>query len=406
MRNQVGLVQAAIIVILGLTGAWACAQPASQKILDIGIETPLTGPAAHLGTNMKNAAVLAMDDQNARGGIIIAGEKYLLNPIIMDCKREASIGRIVAEQLVYDKKVKVVIGPFMDAAQGAQPVLESNKIMSFFMNPTTKEMTGPSKPYTFFFGGLIPQMFSNVYAYVQKFYPNHKTVLTICPDVPDTPVFLNSSKMMCKVYGLNWMDVEKFPYGTTDFSPFVTRVLAKKPYIIETGGTGGSMGGLCAQLIKQLREAGFKGLICVPALPPPGAVEEVVPEQYRTLIISNDIDWEAPIVSNAYRDLCRRYVKKYDIAPVDIVGQLYHVTKPFFEFLNGQDTMDTTKWMEGFAKYRWQGMYGKEASWIGETLYGINRMIVKSSWASEYVNGKLQTKWEAPIPMELFKREW
>ena len=107
-------------------------------------------------------------------------------------------------------------------------------------------------------------------------------------------------------------------------------------------------------------------------------------------------------MSDAYRDLCRRYVKKYSATPIDIVGQLYNVTKPFFEFLNGQDTMDTTKWMEGFANYRWKGLYGKEASWIGKPMFGINRMAFRASWASEYINGKLETRWEAPIPMDLF----
>jgi branched-chain amino acid transport system substrate-binding protein len=403
MRKETNLILAVVILIVGLADGWAHAQaPASAKTLDIGIETPLTGPSAHLGTNIKNAALMAIDDQNAQGGVKIGGEKYLLNPIIMDCRKEASLGRTVAEQLVYDKKVKVVIGPFLDAAIGAQPVLESNKIISFLVTPSSKGMTGPERPYTFFFSGPIPQMFNTVFAYIQKFYPNYKTVLSMLPDLPDNPVFLGSSQTMCKFYGLNWVGVEKFPYGTTDFSPFVTRAMARKPEIIETSATGGNMGGLCAQLIKQLRQAGFKGLICVPALPPPGAVEEVVPEQYRTLMVTNDIDWEAPIVSEAYRDLCRRYVKKYNMPPIDIVGQLYNATKPFFEFLNGQETMDTTKWMEGFANYRWKGIYGKEASWIGKPLYGINRMVLRASWASEYINGKLDTRWEAPIPMELF----
>ena len=402
MARPVTLVVAVIFVVM-LVGGWISApEAAPTKTLEIGIATPLTGPSAHLGTNIKNAALMAIEDQNAQGGVRIAGEQYLLSPIIFDSKKEASVGRTVAEQLVYDKKVKVVIGPFMDAAIGAQPVLESNKIISFMVTPTTRDMTGPNKPYTFFFSGPIPQMFSTVTAYIEKFYPNHKTVLSMLPDLPDNPLFLNSSQMMCKLHNLNWLTVEKFPYGTTDFSPFITRVLAKKPDIVETSSTGGNMGGLCAQLIKQLRQAGFKGLIAVPALPPPGAVEEVVPEQYRTLIVTGDIDWEAPIVSDAYRDLCRRYVKKYNLIPIDIVGQVYNATKPFYEFLNGQDTMDTTKWMEGFANYRWKGIYGKEASWIGKPMYGINRMILRASWASEYINGKLQTRWEAPIPMDLF----
>jgi branched-chain amino acid transport system substrate-binding protein len=375
---------------------------ASPKKLDIGIATPLTGPAAHLGTNIKNAALMAIDDQNAQGGVTIAGQKYLLNPIIMDTKMDAAVGKAVAEQLVYEKKVKVVIGPFIDDAIGAQPVLESNKIISFIVTPSTPNMTGPNRPYTFFFSGPIPQMFNTVTAYVQKFYPNAKTVVSMVPDLPDTVMFLDSAQKMCKLHGLEWVSAEKFPFGTTDFSPFITRAMAKNPDIIDTNSTGGNMGGLCAQLIKQLRQAGYKGIIMVPALPPPGAVEEVVPENYRTKIVTNDIDWEAPIVSNAYRDLCRRYLKKYKVPPIDIVGQLYNVTKPFFEFLNGQKTMDTEKWMEGFEKYHWKGIYGKEATWIGKPMFGINRMAFRASWASEWTNGKLETKWEAPIPMDLF----
>jgi branched-chain amino acid transport system substrate-binding protein len=401
--NRTALVFVAFVIAVTLVSGQALAQKAaSPKTLDIGIATPLTGPAAHLGTNIKNGALFAIDDQNAQGGVTIAGQKFLLNPIVMDTKKDAATGKTVAEQLVYEKKVKVVIGPFIDDAIGAQPVLESNKIFSFIVTPSTPDMTGPNRPFTFFFSGPIPQMFNTVTAYVQKFYPNVKTVVSMVPDLPDTPMFLNSSQMMCKLYGLNWLDAEKFPFGTTDFSPFITRALAKKPDAIDTNSTGGNMGGLCAQLIKQLRQAGYKGLIYIPALPPPGAVEEVVPEQYRTLIVTNDIDWEAPIVSDAYRDLCRRYVKKYNMPPIDMVGQVYNVTKAFYQFLNGQKTMDTTKWVEGFEKYHWKGIYGKDATWIGKPMLGINRHAFRASWASEYIKGKLQTKWEAPIPMDLF----
>jgi len=41
--------------------------------------------------------------------------------------------------------------------------------------------------------------------------------------------------------------------------------------------------------------------------------------------------------------------------------------------------MDTTKWMEGFANYRWKGLYGKEAAWIGKPMFGINRMPFRAS---------------------------
>ena len=105
-----------------LIGGWGYAQKAaSPKTLDIGIALPLTGPAAHLGTDVRNAALIAIEDQNAQGGVKIAGEKYLLNPIILDTKKDAAVGKAVAEQLVYEKKVKIVAGPFIDDAIGRNP---------------------------------------------------------------------------------------------------------------------------------------------------------------------------------------------------------------------------------------------------------------------------------------------
>jgi len=398
-----GTLLSTVIVIAMLAGGWVYAQnPTSPKRLDIGIATPLTGPAAHIGTNTKNAALMAIDDQNAQGGVTIAGEKYMLNPIILDTKKDAAVGKSVVEQLIYDKKVKVIAGPFAEDAMAAQSVTEPNKIITFLMTPSNPNMTGPNRPYSFFINGLVAQLFCTGAAYIQKFYPNAKKVVSMVPDLPDAALFINSSQMICKLYGLEWVNAQKFPFGTTDFSPFITRALMNNPDIVDTSSTGGSMGGLCAQLIKQLRQAGFNGIIWVPAVPPPGAVEEVVPERYRTSIVTIDINWESSIVSHVYRDLCRRYVKKYNSTPIGIVGQMYNGIKPLFEFLNGQDTMDTTKWVEGFANYRWKGIYGKEATWVGKPLFGINRMTLRSPWVSEYINGKLETNWEAPLPMYLF----
>ena len=162
------------------------------------------------------------------------------------------------------------------------------------------------------------------------------------------------------------------------------------------------MGGMCCLLIKQLRESGFDGLVWSPTVPPPGVMEEVVPEKYRTRIVTNDIMVDSPIVSEACRDMYHRYVDKFGEPPIDIAWEFYNGVKPFFEFLDGQDTMDTTAWMQSFEEYRWQGLFGHEGYWVGKPIFGINRLLLRNFWASEWIDGKLETKWEAPIPYELF----
>ena len=102
--------------------------------------------------------------------------------------------------------------------------------------------------------------------------------------------------------------------------PVITRALAKKPDIVDTGGTAGDMGGICALLIKQLREAGFNGVIWARTVPPIPVMMEVVPKQYLTKIVTNDILVDSPIVSQAYKDMHKRYVNKFGEPPLTSLG--------------------------------------------------------------------------------------
>ncbi len=376
--------------------------PAPTKTLDIGVITSLTGSVAFLGTHLQNAILLAIDDQNNQGGVTVAGQKYMLNPIIRDTKFDVVVGKSVAEELVFDKNVKIIAGPMVGDAIGAQVVTEKNKIMYMAAFPTVPGICGPTKPYTFFAGGGGAMCMVNGSAYIQQFYPQAKTVFSLVADTPDGQDFINAEKIVLPKYGLQSLGYEKVPITTTDFMPIISRVLAKNPDIVDTGSVGSTMGAKSPVLIKQLREVGFKGIILCPTLPPPDVMIEVVPKQYLNRIITNDITVDSPIVSQAYKDMAQQYEKKFGISPIDITGQMYNVIKPLLEFLNGQDIMDTTAWMVGFAKYQWQGIWGRESRWVGKPIYGIDRVALWHFWAAEWTDGKPETKWAVPIPWDLF----
>ena len=84
------------------------------------------------------------------------------------------------------------------------------------------------------------------------------------------------------------------------------------------------------------------------------------------------------------------------------LGQ-YDVYKAFFDFLDGQTTMDTTVWMQGFEKYRWPSIWGIERRWIGEKVIGIDRVVMYRNQVAEYTNGVLGPSWTAPLPYDLFE---
>lgn len=391
-----------VIVLSGCARLAPTPAPVPSKTLDFGVATPITGQVAWLGGQTKTAIMLATEDQNKLGGVTIAGQKYILNPIIRDTKNDIVLAKSATEELVFDKKVKFVDGLTIADAVGAQTVTEPNKVIMFGMLPVIPQMTGPDKPYTFFKATPAYDMYQGACAYIQKFYPQARTVMSMVADLPDSPVFTGAAQTMCPKYGLNWLGFEKVPADTRDFMPIISRVLLKNSDVIDTASLGGAMGGMTGLLIKQLRQAGFNGLIMIPASPPPGVIEQAVPQQYLNKIITRDIDPNAAIVNKAYRDVFSRAKETLGGETSYAVAVFYDPLRAFFKFLDGQDTMDTTAWIQGLEKYKWTNVYGDEATWIGKPIWKINRMVLGPTYVSEYTNGKMETKWAAPRPMEFY----
>ncbi len=406
--NKLSIGIIAILTLAGLfLGSYDCASaptaPKQTMTLDIGIATPLTGPTADLGANMRNAALLAIKHQNDQGGVTIAGQKYTLNNIVVDSKNDAQVGKTVAEELIYSKKVKIILGLALDDAIGAQPITEQNKVLSIFLSPITPKMCTPDHPHSFYVGGEILQFYNTLTAYIAKFRREAKTVATIIPDTIDAPTFFGPAQQMCQRYGLKWLGAEKFAMGTRDFSPMITRTLAKYPDIIDTASIGGKLGGLVADITRQIREAGFKGIIMCPTGASIGPWEQIVPPQHRTNILMNVMVSQSSLLPDSLRDMARSFSEMFN-KPCDhsLVPRMYTATKSLFETINGQGAMNTTAWANAFAGRRWRAIWGSETYFIGKPMYGINRTLLGYNWVSEYKDGKIETKWEVPLPMELY----
>lgn len=128
-----------------------------------------------------------------------------------------------------------------------------------------------------------------------------------------------------------------------------------------------------------------------------------MPAKYLNQIVINRADPESPIVSEAYRGFCERFQQKYNTPANSMAALMYNPVKAFFEFLNSQNSLDTTDWMQGFAKYHWQGLFGFESYWVGKPMIGIDRRVLGPSWVGEWTDGKLEIRWTAPIPYEMFE---
>jgi ABC-type branched-subunit amino acid transport system substrate-binding protein len=343
---------------------------------------------------------MAMADQNAKGGVTIGGQTYTLADIVRDDKFDQATAKSLANEMVFNDKVPVIFGPSQVEGPAMQQITNDNKILMFCMSPSP-DMTKPDYPYNFFAGGIVSQQYDTVLQYIMKYYPNAKKVVTFYADLPDEPLEVGGAQQMCKYYGFDWLGVEKFPMATTDFSPFAQKLIAYNPDIIDLSGGGGATGSLEGTIVTQIRQAGFNGIIMMPTVPPPG-IMDTVPKEYLNKIVTNDINIDGPIVSPEYKELVTRYHQQYGEWPIDFFVQAYNAVYPFFQFLNTQNTMDTQQWMENFANYKWTGVFGEQAQWVGKPLYGINRCLMTNFWASEWKDGVLTTDYAPNLPTQLW----
>ncbi len=136
---------------LGLAGAFAASavvRPgrANDKVLRIPINMPFTGQEAEGTVLVKNGAVLAMEDINAKGGA--AGLR--LEPMLMDDGTSTAGGydpaqaAINARRMVADPTILVAIGPYNSGSGKAMsPILSEASLAIITPTSTNPDITDP-----------------------------------------------------------------------------------------------------------------------------------------------------------------------------------------------------------------------------------------------------------------------
>lgn len=98
----------------------------TKETLKIGFMGPITGNWSAWGTDAYNAALLAVEEWNARGGVL--GRQIEL--VVADSQGDPQQAAVLANKLV-DQKVTAVIGPtFSLEAEVTVPVFKQNNVVS------------------------------------------------------------------------------------------------------------------------------------------------------------------------------------------------------------------------------------------------------------------------------------
>src|SRR5690606_35401610 len=111
------------------------------ETLNIGVLVTLSGAGAAWRQGMKNAAEIAAAEVNERGGLEVGDKQYKVNVIAYDDKYQANEAVTVANRLVFEDKVKYIIGPVGSAPVLAiQPITEKNQVIVMTLGFTSKAL--------------------------------------------------------------------------------------------------------------------------------------------------------------------------------------------------------------------------------------------------------------------------
>jgi len=246
----------AMVGVMILSFVLAHRTSAAEKVLEIGWMSALSGPAAEWGEAFKRIVDIQVEEYNAQGGILVGGERYKLKVIYEDDKFTADGGRAAAEKLVYQDKVKFILGSISSSAVLAQQkITEPNKVICM-IDGQAKDQVSPNAPYSFRCLTGFREMTPAFGELLKERYPNLKKVAILNPN---NDVGLDNQGFAPKMYRYFGLDVvlnELYPPATKDFATLLAKGLAAGAEVFDLGTS--SVGSVFL-MKKQLVELGFTG---------------------------------------------------------------------------------------------------------------------------------------------------
>lgn len=378
----------ATLVTLALVAALfgGAAVQAEDKTLTIGLLGPLSGGAAAYGVELMRGAELRMEEINKAGGLKVGADTYRIKLIAYDQKAQAADTATATNKLIFQDKVKYIIGNAVGATcNAAQTITEPNKVMFAFVCWGTNNLA-PEKPYSF--RSMLSQweLAEPFYRWVKENHPKIKRVAAISPNDTSGKDTNTAVVKALKTLGFEVAADEYYERGTKDFYPVLTKILAQKPDMIDVAAAPPGEAGL---ILKQAMELGFKGAKGWTAGINPFTIISVAgPEAAEGVWSPANINVKGDHVSPAVRKFGETYEKRYGEVPGAIAVANYAAFDVFTQAMQKAGSIDTDKVLAVLTKEQFQTVWGPLALG-GKETYGIDRQFLYPLVISEVRNGKV-----------------
>ncbi|MGE5525917.1 MAG: branched-chain amino acid ABC transporter substrate-binding protein [Rhodospirillaceae bacterium] len=227
-------------------------QASEAVVVRIGSASPLTGPQAHIGTDIRNGVQLAIDDVNA-AGLEIGGKKVKLELIAEDDEANPTKATTVAQKLV-DAKVMGVVGHFNSGASiPASKIYADAGIPQISPGSTNPKYTQQGFKTTFRLVANDDQQGPTLARFaVGKLQA--KNIAVIDDSTAYGQGLADTFEATAKSEKANIVAREHTTDKDTDFKAILTKIKGRKPDLVMFGGIDPQ----AAPMVKQMQELGIK----------------------------------------------------------------------------------------------------------------------------------------------------
>jgi branched-chain amino acid transport system substrate-binding protein len=230
----------------------AAPKAAEAVVVRIGSASPLTGPQAHIGIDIRNGVQLAVDDVNA-AGLEIGGRKVKLELIAEDDEANPTKATTVAQKLV-DAKVAGVVGHFNSGASiPASKIYSDAGIPQISPGSTNPKYTQQGFKTTFRLVANDDQQGPTLARFaVGKLQA--KNIAVIDDSTAYGQGLADAFEATAKAGKATIVAREHTTDKDTDFKSILTKIKGRKPDLIMFGGIDPQAG----PMAKQMEELGIK----------------------------------------------------------------------------------------------------------------------------------------------------
>ncbi len=227
-------------------------KPPETMTVKIGSASPLTGPQAHIGIDIRNGVQLAIDDLNAQG-VEIGGRKVKFEMVAEDDEANPTKATTVAQKLV-DARVAAVVGHFNSGASiPASKVYSDGGVPQISPSSTNPDYTLKGFKTTFRVVAHDGQQGPTL----ARFAINQlkaKNIAVIDDSTAYGQGLADNFEATVKALGGKIVAREHTTDKDTDFKAILTKIKGRKPDLIMFGGIDPQAG----PMIKQMKDLGIK----------------------------------------------------------------------------------------------------------------------------------------------------